>query len=223
MNITNEKVTDYIVSFYQPWNDTMGKLRAQSEADQIPLILKETEMLFRTLLPLRPVHRVLEIGTAYGYSSIFFAHILPESRITTVELSDTNYQVAVDNIWEQGLTDRIQVIHGDGSVVLEELIQDAEVENAEPFDLIFIDAAKSHYMEFFEKAETLCSKDALIVCDNILMKAFLVDSSLDRKRRHRTSVKRMNEFLEYVHSREDLEVSLLSCGDGLLLIKENKK
>ena len=77
--------------------------------------------------------------------------------------------------------------------------------------------------EFFEKAEKLCSKNALIVCDNILMKAFLVDLSIDRKRRHRTSVKRMNEFLEYVHSRKDLEVSLLSCGDGLLLIKENKK
>ena len=92
MNITNEKVTDYIVSFYQPWNDTMGKLREQSEADQIPLILKETEMLFRTLLPLRPVHRVLEIGTAYGYSSIFFAHLLPESHITTVELSDTKWR-----------------------------------------------------------------------------------------------------------------------------------
>ena len=71
MNITNEKVTDYIVSFYQPWNDTMGKLREQSEADQIPLILKETEMLFRTLLPLRPAHRVLEIGTAYGYLPYF--------------------------------------------------------------------------------------------------------------------------------------------------------
>ena len=66
---------------------------------------------------------MLEIGTAYGYSSRFFAHLLPESHITTVELSDTNYQVAVDNIWEQGLTNRIQVIHGDGSVVLDELIQ----------------------------------------------------------------------------------------------------
>ena len=224
MNITNDKVTDYLVSFYQPLNDSLQELRTQSESDNIPLILKETEMLFRTILRMRPFQRVLEIGTAYGYSSIFFAELMPDCTVTTVELSDTNYQIAKDNIWEQGLSQRIEVIHGNGIDVLDEMIE-GSVNNRkmEPFDLIFIDAAKSHYKEFFERAEQLCSKDAVIICDNIMMKAFLVDLSLDRKKRHRTSVKRMNEFLEYIYSRDDLEASLLSCGDGLLIIKENKE
>lgn len=224
MNITNDKVTDYLVSFYRPLNESLQTLRAQSESDGIPLILKETEMLFRTLLRLRPFHRVLEIGTAYGYSSIFFAELIPDCTVTTVELSDTNYQIALDNIWEQGLSQRIQVIHGNGIDVLDEMIEgNANNEQTEPFDLIFIDGAKSHYKEFFQRAEKLCSKEAVIICDNIMMKAFLVDLSLDRKRRHRTSVKRMNEFLEYIYSRKDLDASLLSCGDGLLIIKENKE
>jgi predicted O-methyltransferase YrrM len=224
MNITNDKVTDYIVSFYQPLNSALGILRRQSEADDIPLILKETEMLFRTILTMRPFHRVLEIGTAYGYSSIFFANLMPSCTVTTVELQDTNYQVAKDNVWEQGLEDRIEIIHGDGIDVLDDLIEDAsQGRKSEPYDLIFIDAAKSHYREFFDRAEKLCSRDAVIICDNIMMKAFLVDLTLDRKKRHRTSVKRMNEFLEYIYSREDLDVSLLSCGDGLLIIKENRK
>ena len=224
MNITNDKVTDYIVSFYQPLNSVLGILRRQSEADDIPLILKETEMLFRTILTMRPFQRVLEIGTAYGYSSIFFANLMPSCTVTTVELQDTNYQVAKDNVWEQGLEDRIEIIHGDGIDVLDDLIAEtSQGRKWEPYDLIFIDAAKSHYREFFDRAEKLCSRDAVIICDNIMMKAFLVDLTLDRKKRHRTSVKRMNEFLEYIYSREDLDVSLLSCGDGLLIIKENRK
>lgn len=220
MNITNQKVTDYITSFYQPLNSSLAELRKQSEADGIPLILKETEMLFRTILPMRPYRRVLEIGTAYGYSSIFFANLMPECRVTTVELSDTNYQIAKDNVWEQSLENRIDIIHGDGISVLDEMIQKRGSEQ-EPFDLIFIDAAKSHYMDFFQRAEELCADNAVIICDNILMKAFLVDPELDRKRRHRTSVKRMDDFLKYIFDRKDLEASLLSCGDGLLIIEEN--
>ncbi len=224
MNITNEKVTDYIVSFYRPLDANLEILRNQSEADDIPLILKETEMLFRTILTVRPFRRILEIGTAYGYSSIFFANLIPESRITTVELQDTNFQVAKDNVWEQGLQNRIEIIHGDGISVLDEMVEEATTSrNFEPYDLIFIDAAKSHYREFFDRAEKICTKDAIIICDNIMMKAFLVDLSLDRKKRHRTSVKRMNEFLTYIYERKDLEASLLSCGDGLLIIKENKE
>lgn len=222
MNITNQKVTDYITQFYRPLNTSLAELRNQSEADGIPLILKETEMLFRTILPMRPYKRVLEIGTAYGYSSIFFANLMPECRITTVELSDTNYQIARDNVWEQGMEDRIDIVHGDGISVLDDMIQNGVSEN-EAFDLIFIDAAKSHYMDFFKRAEKLCSKDAVIICDNILMKAFLVDPTLDRKRRHRTSVKRMDDFLNYIFDRKDLEASLLSCGDGLLIIEENSE
>ncbi len=224
MNITNEKVTDYIVSFYQPLDENLEILRNQSEADDIPLILKETEMLFRTILTMRPFQRILEIGTAYGYSSIFFANLIPESKITTVELQDTSFQVAKDNVWEQGLQDRIEIIHGDGISVLDEMVEEAATNRKfEPYDLIFIDAAKSHYREFFDRAEKLCTKDAIIICDNIMMKAFLVDLSLDRRKRHRTSVKRMNEFLTYIYERTDLVSSLLSCGDGLLIIKENKE
>lgn len=220
MNITNQKVTDYITAFYQPLNASLAELRKQSESDGIPLILRETEMLFRTILPMRPYKRVLEIGTAYGYSSLFFAHLMPECRITTVELSDTNYQIAKDNVWEQNMEDRIEIIHGDGISVLDRLIQEGNREQ-EPFDLIFIDAAKSHYMEFFQRAEKICGDNGVIICDNILMKAFLVDPELDRKRRHRTSVKRMDDFLNYIFERKDLNASLLSCGDGLLIVEEN--
>ena len=90
---------------------------------------------------------------------------------------------------EQGLTDRIQVIHGDGSVVLDELIQ-MPTGNTDPLRSYFIDAAKSHYGVLRKSREAVCSKNALIICDNIFDEGFLVDLSLDRKRRHENQRKK---------------------------------
>lgn len=215
MNITNDKVTDYFNSFYQPLDEELADLREQSELENIPLILKETENYFRTFLKIVKPKRILEIGTAYGYSSIFFAKMLPDCTVTTIELSDRNYYIAKDNIKKLGLENRIQVLHDDGISGIEGLIEDC----VDPFDMVFIDAAKSHYKEFCDLSEKLCNPGAVIICDNILMKAYLVDSSLDRNRRHRTSVKRMHEFLDYLYDRKDLDVSLLSLGDGLAVIR----
>ena len=88
-----------------------------------------------------------------------------------------------------------------------------------PFDFIFIDAGKSHYRDFFDRAEQLAAPGALIVCDNILMHGWTVDRSYEGARRHRTNVKYMRQFIEYINTREDLTVSLLSSGDGLAVIR----
>ena len=215
MNITNDKVTDYFNSFYQPLDDDMAQLRIQSEEQNIPLILRETENYFRTFLKIANPKRILEVGTAYGYSSIFFAKMLPECHITTIELSEKMYEIATSNISNLGLEERIDVINNEGAQGIEQLIE----AKSEPYDMVFIDAAKSHYKDFMDQAEKICNPGAIIICDNILMKAYLVDSSLDRNRRHRTSVKRMHEFLDYLYERKDLDVSLLSLGDGLAVIR----
>ena len=84
---------------------------------------------------------------------------------------------------------------------------------------MFIDAAKSHYKEFFEAAEKICTKDALIVCDNILLKGWIVEAEGKEAKRHRTSIKYMKKFLEYLRERDDLEVSILTGADGLAIIR----
>lgn len=215
MNITNDKVTEYFNSYYEPLDEELAALRAESEQDNIPLILKETETYFRTFLKIARPKRILEIGTAYGYSAVFFAKLLPDCTVTTIELSDRNYYIAKDNVAKLGLQSRIQTLHDEGASGIEGLIEDC----VDPYDMVFIDAAKSHYKDFMDLAEKICNPGAIIICDNILMKAYLVDSSLDKNRRHRTSVKRMHEFLDYLHDRKDLDVSLLSLGDGLAVIR----
>ena len=92
-------------------------------------------------------------------------------------------------------------------------------QNMPPFDFIFIDAGKSHYRDFFDRAELLAAPGALIVCDNILMHGWTVDRSYEGAKRHRTNVKYMRQFIEYISKRKDLTVSLLSSGDGLAVIR----
>jgi predicted O-methyltransferase YrrM len=114
---------------------------------------------------------------------------------------------------------RIDLRVGDAEASLDALSE--QLSQDQYYDFVFIDAGKSHYKEFFDKASKLCKPGATIICDNILMKAYIVDKAYEPGRRHRTSVKRMQEFLNYINERDDLTVSLLSCGDGLAVIKLN--
>lgn len=218
MNITNDKVTEYINKYYRPFDDELAELRSLCEEKEIPLILRETEMFLRTLLTWKKPSAILEIGTAFGYSALFFAKYVPSASVTTMERSEYMIENAQKTFETHKEAERINLLIGDASENLTAL-----ADKGEKFDFVFIDAAKSHYREFFDKAEKLCNPGAVILCDNILMKAYLVDNkAYEPTRRHRTSVKRMQEFIDYLYGRRDLSVSLLSDGDGLALIVLNE-
>lgn len=224
MNITNDKVTEYINNYYQPLDETIGNFRKKSEEMAIPIILKETESFLGVILNMVKPKRILEVGTAVGYSAIYFARLLPEATVLTMDRHPKLIPVATENFqtWEEGK--RIDFRIGEALETMDELIREKEAdpENFEDFDFVFIDAGKSHYREFFERAEKLARKDALFICDNILMKAYLVDDrAYDPGRRHRTSVKRMQEFIDYIYGRDDLDITLMSDGDGLLMIRHH--
>jgi predicted O-methyltransferase YrrM len=188
----------------------------------VPLILKETESFLSLLLELTQPQHILEIGTAYGYSALFFAKKRPDARITTIDRNEHMIPVASENFASRQEGSRIDFRIGDADKVLDEMIEEHQSGvNPELFDFIFIDAGKSHYREFFDRAEKLASPGALIVCDNILMHGWTVDRSYQGAKRHRTNVKYMRMFIDYINEREDLTVSLLSSGDGLAVIRLN--
>lgn len=220
-NITNDKVTDFINDYYRPLDTYIGDLRKRCEDGGIPIILKETEIFFNTFLKMLSPKRMLEIGTAYGYSSIFFAKAVPGLFVTTIEKDQKMADAAHADIDEAGLSDKIRVYEGDALEILDALrYPGCDSANDCGFDFVFIDASKSRYREFFNGAVKLCNYGAVIVCDNVLLKASVTDSRYDfRKRRHSTNIRKMREFLDYVHSLDGIDVSLLSCGDGLLIAK----
>ena len=220
MSITNEKIVEYLDGLYKPLDSEIENFRNVNEANGVPLILRETESFLGMLLSILKPKKILEIGTAYGYSSIYFARYLKDAEITTIDRGKRMIPIARENFdsWDEG--SRINFLTGDADAVLDSLIEELRDSNSyELYDFAFIDAGKSHYREFFDRVEKLCKPGAVIVCDNILMRGWIVDRSIEGGKRHRTNIKYMKQFLQYINERDDLTVSLLSSGDGLAVIK----
>ncbi len=217
-------VIDYINSFYTPLTPQLKELREESEEKKIPIILKETENTLTWLLKEKQPRRILEIGTAVGYSSIYMANLLPECEITTIEKFDNVYYSAVRNISKFGLEHRIDAQLGDAREILEEIGYNYKMGIEKPFDLVFIDAAKSFYREFWDLTIPMVKQDGLIVCDNILMRGMTVSEKYDKFKKHRTSMKKMREFLTYINGIENVTTTITALGDGLSIstIKDKK-
>ncbi len=211
MNITNQQVTEYLNGFYCCLDEDLEILRETGERDNVPIILRETEAVLSLLLSLKRPKRILEIGTAIGYSAVYFAKKCPEAVIYTIDKDETAVRSAKHNIDQAGLSDRIHILLGDGQEQ-EEKLSDNRIGD---FDFVFIDGAKSHYRRFLDSALPLCRKGALIVSDNILMRAATVSEEYDTGRKHKTNRKKMREYVEYICSSRELETSLMSVGDGL--------
>lgn len=213
MIILNEEVTDYINSYYRPKTPQLEAMRADAEPKHIPIILKETEIYLDTMLPLIRPKKILEVGTAIGYSSIYFAVMCPDCEIYTIEKDEDVYRIALKNIEEAGLSDRIHCYLGDG----EEQIRKIKEEGAGGFDMVFIDAAKSHYIRFITAALEVSKKGTVILSDNILQHGMTAVEVFMQYRKHRTNIRKMREFVDFIHEDPRFDTSLLSLGDGLAL------
>ncbi len=214
-----ELILQYLDKHYKPLDSQMMELREINEAKNVPLILRETEGFLSLLMDVLKPTNILEIGTAYGYSALFFARKCKDARVTTIDRSPLMIENALINFDKYEGGARICFLNGGADEILDSLHHRLENSEIQPFDFVFIDAGKSHYKDFFIKAEKLCKPGSVVVCDNILMHGWLVDKKADGAKRHRTNVKYMRQFIDYISERADLSVSLLASGDGLAVIK----
>ena len=217
-NITNDKVTEYINGFYEPLTADLGELRCRSEAENVPIILKETESFLRTFLGIAKPKRILEIGCAVAYSAMFFAE-LTGAMVYTIEKNPEAAETAAENVKNLGYSGKVKIFPGDGEDVINELRENGEV----PFDFVFIDAAKSHYKRFLESALPLCNSKTLIISDNVLFRGLVADESYDPKGKYKTNIRKMREFLDFIHRDPRFESSVIAVGDGLALTRLNKR
>ncbi|MEA4988549.1 MAG: O-methyltransferase [Anaerovorax sp.] len=217
MNITTHQVTTYLDELYRPLNPFLEKLRKDAEEKHVPIILRDTEQLLINLLRIKHPKRILEIGTAIGYSSICFATICSEAMITTLELSEDSTDIARKNIESAGFSDRIQVIQGDAKESLTFLEEQLNQGQIEPYDFIFIDAAKAQYQAFWDACEPLWSKDALIVSDNVLFKGMTASDDFVLDRRNKTIIRRMREYLNNITNLQKVDTCVLAVGDGVAI------
>ena len=174
--------------------------------NKIPILLDESlDFITAKLDEIRP-HRVLEIGTAIGFSAINFSKYLAEGgRIDTIEIESLRVEQALENIKMVGVEDKIRVMEGDALDILPYL--------NEKYDVIFIDASKGKYNEFFEHALRLVKVGGWIIADNVLYKGMVMSDY--NKHKQRTAVNKLRAFIDSVMSNERLESELFDIGDGL--------
>lgn len=202
---------DYLDSLIPKRSEFLENLRKKSalEESYAPIVQKSTEQLIITLLKILKPRRVLEIGTAVGYSAILMADNLPkDSAIVTVERYKKHADIAVDNVFEAGYEKKIRVVEGEAAEVLHWL--------DEGFDFVFLDAAKGQYIEFLPDIMRILNKGGVLLSDNILYHGMIEDED-KVERRKITIVKRLHMYLEEIMNNPELTTSIIPIGDGVAL------
>ena len=156
------------------------------------------------------VKSILEIGSAVGYSAIRFASISEDIKVTTIERNVDLYKEAVNNIKEFGLEDRINIICGDA----------LETEIDGKYDLIFIDAAKSQYIKFFEKYKFNLSHNGSIITDNLSFHGLVENPSLTKNRNTRQLVGKISKYIEFLKNNDEFKTEFYQVGDGVSVSKK---
>ena len=190
----------------------LNKIKEKALEEHIPIIMDDTlEVIVNKLKEIEP-RKVLEIGTAVGYSAICFSEFLSENGIIdTIEREHERVQEAKINIEKVEVQNKINIIEGDAVEVLTTL--------HEKYDVVFIDASKGKYPFFLKEALRLLANNGIIFADNVLYKGYVLSDY--NKHKQRTAVRNLREFLAELQSNKELETEILEVGDGLAVAKKH--
>ncbi len=189
----------------------LEKIKQKALEDKIPIIMDDTlEVVDKLLTEKKPI-KILEIGTAVGYSAICFSKYLQESgKIDTIEREEERVTQAKENIKKTEVEDKINVLFGDAVEILPTL--------NEKYDVVFIDAAKGKYPFFLKEALRMLNENGMIIADNVLYKGYVMSDY--NKHKQRTAVRNLREFLKELQEDSSLTVEILEVGDGLAVAKK---
>ena len=208
--IVNERIVDYINSLDKGNSPVCNAIEKEALADGVPIIRKEMGNLLKVLLLLKRPQKILEVGTAVGYSSILMSENMPENcRITTIENYEKRIPVAKNNFKRAGKEEVITLLEGDAMDILKELDG--------MYDFIFMDAAKGQYINFLPELLRIMPAGGLLISDNVLQEGDIVESRYGVTRRNRTIHTRMREYIYTLTHAEQLETSIVPIGDGITL------
>lgn len=186
------------------------KIKEKALNDHVPIIMDDTLQVINNILKELKPKRILEIGTAVGYSAICFSrHLVEGGQIDTIERDKVRVQEARENIKKAEVEDKINIFEGDAV----ELLPTFEGE----YDIVFIDAAKGKYPFFLNQALRLLAKNGIIIADNILYKGYVMSDY--NKHKQRTAVTNLRKYIKETTENPLLETEILEVGDGLAISK----
>lgn len=208
--IVDERLVTYINSLDTGNTAMLDQIEREATADYVPIIRKEMQSFLKFLLAMKKPARILEVGTAVGFSAILMAEYDPvPCQITTIENYEKRIPIARENFKRAGKEAQIALLEGDAAEVLKTL--------EGSYDFIFMDAAKGQYIHFLPEILRLLARDGVLVSDNVLQDGDVIESRFAVTRRNRTIHKRMREYLYTLTHSEELVTAVLPVGDGITL------
>ena len=189
-------------------NKELEKIKQKALEEHIPIIMDDTLEVIEKELKNNPPKRILEIGTAVGYSAMCFSEFLTkDGKIDTIERDEERIKQAKINIKNVGVEEKINIYEGDAVEILPTL--------NEKYDMVFIDAAKGKYPFFLKESLRMINPNGIIFADNILYKGYVMSDY--NKHKQRTAVRNLREYIKEVSENPNLETEILEVGDGLAI------
>ncbi|MCI5623062.1 MULTISPECIES: O-methyltransferase [Anaerostipes] len=208
--IVDQNITDYIRSLMKEEKNLLGEIEYEARQNHVPIVKPETKELLRMLVRLKQPMKILEVGAAVGFSSLYMNKYQPTGgNIITIERNEKRIKKAKENIHKMGKEEQITLLEGDAIEILKSL--DGS------YDFIFVDAAKGQYIHFLDDVLRLLSPKGLLVSDNVLQDGDVAKSRYAIERRDRTIHKRMRDFLYTIKNHPQLETTILPVGDGVAI------
>ena len=208
--IVDERLITYLHSLETENSEILETIEQEALATYVPIIRKEMQSFLKVMLRIKRPLRILEVGTAVGFSAILMSEHAPEEcRITTIENYDKRIPIARANFERAGKSDKITLIEGDAMEVLKTL--------EGPYDFIFMDAAKGQYIAYLPEILRILEDGGVLISDNVLQEGEIIESRFAVERRDRTIHSRMREYLYTLKHHEQLETSIIPLGDGVAM------
>lgn len=215
--IVNERIVSYIHSLEKSNSVVLEEIEKEAIATYVPIIRKEMESFLRVMLTIKQPKRILELGTAIGYSAILMSEYMPKNCvIDTIENYDKRIPIAKENFERAGVSDKINLYEGDAMEIMPTL--------KHKYDFVFMDAAKAQYIYFLPLLKDLMEDGAILITDNVLQDGDIIESRFGVTRRNRTIHSRMREYMYEIKNSDDFETTIVPIGDGITMsVKKERK
>jgi len=209
--MSNEQINLYLTNLLPQQEDWVVQMENKGEKEWIPIMDPLSMNFLMQQIRLAKPKRILEIGTAIGYSALRMLEACPSVSIVTIEKDVNRYEEALNNIKQIDKQEHIKVVHGDAKEVMQDFISEGD-----RYDFIFIDAAKGQYKSYFHLADQLLSLHGVIACDNVLFKNYVIQPERASKR-HVKIAEKLRDFNEFLSNHPDYTTSIVPVGDGIAI------
>lgn len=200
------QLVEYLRGFVPARDELLQEMERYAEEHYVPILNLESAGFLRVLLQIAKPQRILELGTAIGYSTIWLARG-SQAQITTIERDLERSALARDNLGRAGALDQVELLEGDALDLIEGLGQ---------YDLIFLDAAKGQYPRFLELLTPHLEQGGILLTDNVLFHG-MVTGNTEVKPKFKTMVNRLREYNQILAEHPAYETTFLPLGDGLAI------